>query len=149
MRAAQRRTEGAVRRDHGGAEHAARGIAHRDGGTWFAGAGQRHAVGCEQQVTRGLGRGHVGRGVGRRRRGGARGIGLDGREGFAIELCIAQGDGEGAVGTDRRGAQDVAIGATDGDRGPWLADTGEDQAIGTECQVRRGVRRIGADRCKR
>ncbi len=138
--------EGAIGIHHGAAEQGARGIANVDGSPGFAGTGQRHAIGRQLQVVERIRRGHVGSGVGRRGRGRTGGVGLHGREGFAVELCRGQGDGEGAIGADHGGAQDRTVGAAHRDDVARLADAAQGQAVGAEGQVRGGVRGIGTDR---
>ncbi len=133
--AAQRDGEGAVGAHHGGAQDGACGVADGDGRPRFAQAAQAQAIGRHlQRGWRGR-RGDVGHDQFAGRGGIACSIGLGDRQGGRVQLGTAQNDAEGAIGGDRSGAQDVAIGATDGHGGAGFAGAGHGQTIGSQGQA--------------
>ena len=137
FRGVKRDHEGAIGADCTGTDHVTVGILDGDGGVGFAFAADSAAVGADGKIGRGRRCGGVAGVDAGRCRDVARRVGQGGRQGFAVGLCWVQGDDEGAIGADRAGANHIAVGILDGDRGVGLTLAADGAAIGTDGQIAR------------
>ena len=137
FRGVERNHEGAVGADCTGADHVAVGILDGDDGVGFAFAADGVAVGADRKISRGRRSAGVAGVDAGRWRDVARRIGQGGRQGFAVGLRWGQGDDEVAIGADGAGANHIAIGILDGDRGVGFTLAADGTAISTDGQIAR------------